>query len=144
MIGTYLSLFKCLVRLITQCIHSRITNGTGSNTCPYNFICRQCYQNTPSPLLMNNLSLSTSLYISPMLLHSHTNFPRYCLHWVMFVTAKFHHRSLSKLRSKTRLCYSMSITTTPSLPCAEKFSDKGGRTPLQILEVHWRDLPLCK
>jgi len=79
---------------------SRIANGTGSNTCPYNFICRQCYQNAPSPVLMNNLLLSISLYISPVLLYSHTNFPRYCLHWVMFATAKFHHRSLSKLRSK--------------------------------------------
>jgi len=38
----------------------------------------------------------------------------------------------------------MSITTTPSLLYAEKFSDEGGRTPMQTLEVHWRDLPLCK
>jgi len=83
--------------------YSRIANGTRSNTYPYSFICRQCYQNTPSPLLMHNLSLSSSLYISPMLLHTDTNFPTYCLHRVMFVTAKFHHRSLSKLRSKTLL-----------------------------------------
>ena len=97
-----------------------------SNTCPYNFICRQCYQNTPSPLLMNNLSVSTSLYILPTLLHTQTNFPRYCLHRVVFVTAKFHHHSLPKFRSKTHLCCSMSITTTPSLPCAENFLTKVG------------------
>ena len=111
---------------------------------PIQFYLRAMSPEHAFTVLMNNLSLSTSLYISPMLLHTHTNFPRYCLHRVMFVTANFHHCSLSKFRSKTHLCCSMSITTTLSLPCAKKFSDKGERTPMQILEVNWRDLPLCK
>jgi len=35
-------------------------------------------------------------------------------------------------------------TKTTSFPRAEQSSNKGGRTPMQILGVHWRDLPLCK
>jgi len=84
-----------------------------------------------------------SLYLTNAAPYRH-QFPYYCLHLVMFVTAKFHRWSLSKLRTETHICCSMSTTTTPSLPCVEKFSDKGGSTPMQILEVHWRDLPLCK
>ena len=51
------------------------------------------------------------------------NFPRYCLHWVMFATAKFHHRSLSKLRSKRIFATACRLQPHPLCRVrAEKFS----------------------
>ena len=91
------------------------------------FFCRQCLDNEASPLLMNNLLVTISFYISVVVIHINMNFMWYGVHWMVFVVGEFRCICMQEDASTLHFVETCGIWPHPTSHARKYFLTKVGR-----------------